>query len=78
MYYVYIMTNKGNSVLYAGITNSLYRRIKEYANDNGSVFTRKYNIHKLVWFEKFPDVRYAIAREKQIKGWLRVRKIELI
>ena len=76
-YYVYIMTNKSRT-LYAGVTNNLEKRVHEHKQRMGSRFTTKYNIDRLVYFEVFSDIRDAIAREKQIKGWLRARKIALI
>ncbi len=77
-YYVYIMTNKRNSVLYTGVTNNLQRRILEHKEGKGSVFTKKYNVDKLVYYEVSNDVHVAIAREKQIKAGSRQKKIELI
>ena len=77
-YYVYILTNKTNRVLYTGITNNLKRRVYEHRTKIIEGFTKKYNMTKLVYFEIFEDVRYAIMREKQIKGGSRNKKIELI
>ena len=65
-------------MLYVGVTNDLFRRIYEHKNKVNTGFTRSYNLHKLVYFESYQDVRDAIAREKQIKGWLREKKIHLI
>jgi len=76
-YYVYIMTNKSRT-LYTGVTNNLMRRVYEHKNKLVPGFTSKYNIKKLVYFESTSDVNEAILREKQIKGWLRVKKIRLI
>jgi len=76
-YYVYIMTNRCGT-LYVGVTNDLARRVHEHKNKLIPGFTAKYNITKLVYFETTTDVRTAIARERQIKGWLRVKKIALI
>jgi len=76
-YYVYIMTNRSGT-LYTGVTNDLVRRVYEHKNKLIPGFTAKYNITKLVYFETTDDVRTAIAREKQIKGWLRVKKVALI
>lgn len=76
-YYVYIMTNRSKT-LYTGVTNDLNRRVSEHKNKLIEGFTSKYNINKLVYFEETPDISSAIAREKQIKGWLRRKKIELI
>ena len=76
-YYVYIMTNKSRT-LYTGVTNNLRRRVFEHKHHLIDGFTKKYNITKLVYYEETNDVREAIAREKQIKGWLRKKKIALI
>ncbi len=76
-YYVYIITNKSKT-LYTGVTNDLNRRIFEHKNKLVSGFTSKYNITKLVYYEIFTDIRLAITREKQIKGWIRKKKIDLI
>ena len=76
-YYVYIMTNKSRT-LYTGVTNDLERLVYEHKQKLATGFTAKYNITRLVYFEVTPDVQAAIAREKQIKGWLRRRKIALI
>ncbi len=67
-YYVYIMTNNSNSVLYTGVTDDLYRRAYEHKNGLGSEFIKKYRCKKLVYFEHTSDVVSAIAREKQIKA----------
>lgn len=77
-YCVYIMTNVHNTVLYTGVTNNLIRRVYEHKNGLGSVFVKKYNVHKLVYYEQGNDVNAAIAREKQIKGGSRKKKIDLI
>ena len=77
-YFIYIMTNAHNSVLYTGVTNNLYRRAMEHKSGKGGAFTKKYNVTKLVYFESGNDIRAAIAREKQIKGGTRQRKIDLI
>ena len=76
--YIYILTNASNKVLYIGVTSDLARRIAEHAEGRGSVFTQKYNCHKLVYFEVFPDIARAIAREKQIKNWKREWKNQLV
>jgi putative endonuclease len=72
------MTNAHNKVLYTGVTNSLARRVYEHRNGLGGIFTKKYNIQKLVYYEVGEDVNTIIAREKQIKGGSRRKKIELI
>ena len=78
-YYVYIMTNAHKTVLYTGVTNNLRRRVFEHKNhlDKGS-FTDQYNCEYLIYYEATTDVESAIAREKQIKGWTRNKKIRLI
>ena len=78
MYYVYLLTNKHNTVLYTGVTNDLRRRIYEHKNQLIEGFTKRYNINKLVYFEYTTDVKTAIEREKQIKGWTRKKKNDLI
>jgi putative endonuclease len=77
-YFVYILTNKINTVLYVGITNDLIRRIYEHKNELVKGFTQKYNLHKLVYFEEFSDPESAILREKQIKAGSRKKKLDLI
>lgn len=76
-YYVYIMTNKSRT-LYTGVTNNLERRVYEHKNKLVAGFTSKYNITQLVYYEETNDVQVALEREKQIKGWLRSKKIALI
>jgi putative endonuclease len=76
-YFVYIMTNKSRT-LYTGVTNNLERRVYEHKHNLVPGFTSKYNITKLVHYEETNDVNVALAREKQIKGWLRSKKIALI
>ena len=77
-YCVYIMTNAHNTVLYTGITNDLARRVYEHKNGLGSVFVKRYNVHKLVYYEIGNDVNAVIAREKQIKGGSRKKKLDLV
>ncbi|MFC1555320.1 GIY-YIG nuclease family protein [candidate division KSB1 bacterium] len=77
-YYVYILTNKNNSVIYTGMTNNLNRRLIEHTNGLINGFTKDYKVIKLVHFEEFSYVNDAIKREKQIKSWSRQKKIELI
>ncbi|MEK6646240.1 MAG: GIY-YIG nuclease family protein [Candidatus Firestonebacteria bacterium] len=77
-YYVYITTNKRNTVLYTGVTNNLERRMYEHKNKLVKGFTEKYNVTKLVYFEEFNEPEEAICAEKRIKGWIRKKKIELI
>jgi putative endonuclease len=77
-YCVYIMTNVHNTVLYTGVTNNLQRRVLEHRSGKGGMFTKKYNVHKLVYFECGDDVKIAIFREKQIKAGSRKKKLELV
>ena len=77
-YYVYILTNKTNSVIYIGITNNLLHRLYEHKNKLLKGFTKKYNVNKLVYFEQTSDINEAIKREKILKKWNREWKIELI
>jgi putative endonuclease len=76
-FYVYIMASK-HRTLYTGITNDLERRVYEHKHKLTPGFTSKYNINRLVYMETFNHVRDAIQREKQIKGWLRAKKVALI
>ena len=79
MYYVYILTNTQNTILYTGVTNNLEKRIAEHkAKIYSDSFTARYNIHKLVYFETTTDIESAIAREKQIKAGSRKKKLSLI
>jgi putative endonuclease len=77
-YYVYIMTNKINSVLYTGVTSDLKKRIFEHKEKVIDGFTKKYNINKLIFFEIYKDPENAILREKQIKEGPRAKKVKLI
>ena len=78
-YYVYILSNNTNTTIYTGVTNDLIRRVYEHkTNADPTSFTAKYSVHKLVYFELTGDVRAAIEREKQIKGWNRARKNKLV
>jgi putative endonuclease len=77
-YYIYILTNKNNSVLYTGVTNDLVRRCYEHKSKLIKGFTEKYNVHKLIYYELFDDINFAIKREKQIKGYSRAKKEMLI
>ena len=78
MYYTYILTNISNKVMYVGVTNDLKRRIYEHKNDLVDGFTKRYRIHKLVYYEAYKGVKDAIAREKALKGLLRIKKNELV
>ncbi|OGE14612.1 hypothetical protein A3F00_04325 [Candidatus Daviesbacteria bacterium RIFCSPHIGHO2_12_FULL_37_11] len=76
--YIYIITNKVNTVFYTGVTNNLIKRVYQHRNKLGDGFTSKYNIDKLVYYEIFEDIEEAIKREKQIKNWHREWKLNLI
>jgi putative endonuclease len=76
-YFVYIMTNRSRT-LYTGVTNDLLRRVTEHKEKRVPGFTARYNIDRLVYYERTGQIWEAIAREKQIKGWLRAKKIALI
>ena len=78
MYYVYIMTNKRNTVLYVGMTNDIERRVAEHKSHLIKGFTERYKTDKCVFVEPFKEVNDAIRCEKMIKGWKRERKFELI
>ena len=77
-YYVYMLTNKSNTVIYTGITNNLKRRIYEHKEKLVEGFTKRYNVTKLVYYEIFRDAENAIMREKQIKSGSRAKKIALV
>jgi putative endonuclease len=77
-YWVYFLTNHPHGTLYIGVTNSLQRRIGQHKSLARDGFSKRYGLNRLVYFEEFRDVRNAIARETELKGWLRKRKIELI
>ena len=77
-YYIYILTNIANNVLYIGVTNDLPRRIYEHKNCSVEGFSKKYKVNKLVYYETINDVNSAIAREKQLKNWRREWKMDLI
>ena len=74
----YILTNWNNKVLYTGATNNLERRLYEHRNELADGFTKRYHVHKLVYYDTTTDVTAAIAREKQIKGWTRQKKNALV
>jgi putative endonuclease len=76
-YYIYIMTNQSRT-LYTGVTSDIAGRVYQHKEGTGSKFTSKYKINRLVYYEEFSDIEEAIAREKQIKGWVRRKKIDLI
>ena len=77
-YFIYILTNKNNTVLYTGFTNNLQRRIWEHKSELIEGFTKKYNVNKLVYYEMFDNPTNAIKREKQIKAGSRRTKLDLI
>ncbi len=77
-YCVYLMASKANGTLYCGVTNDIAARSRDHAQGRGGVFTRKYGVTRLVWFEEHQYVDRAIAREKIIKKWRRADKIALI
>jgi len=78
MYYVYIVTNKNNHVIYIGVTGNLEGRIHEHRERLIEGFTKQYQATKLIYYEDYPDPLSAITREKQLKGWRREKKINLI
>ena len=78
MYFVYILSNWNDSVLYIGVTSNLPRRLYEHRNGLVEGFTKKYNLHKLVYYEHTNDVYSALSREKQLKNWNRSKKNILI
>ena len=75
---MYIITNKNSTVLYTGVTNDLERRMAEHIAGLVKGFAARYRLNRLLWFDSCADVRSAIAREKEIKGWLRRKKVGLI
>ena len=77
-YYVYLLTNWNNKVIYVGVTNDLKRRLYEHKNKIIQGFTQKYNLNKLVYFEETNDINAAITREKEIKKWRREKKDNLV
>ncbi len=77
-YYVYIMTNKSNTVLYIGVTNDIERRVAEHKSHTIAGFTAKYNVDKCVYVEQCGDINDALQREKQLKSWSRAKKFALL
>lgn len=77
-YYVYLLTNGNNKVMYVGVTSNLERRVYEHKNKLAEGFAEKYNVNKLVYFETTNDVMAAIEREKQFKKWRREKKNQLV
>ena len=78
IYYIYLLTNWNNKVMYVGVTNNLIRRIYEHKSKLVKGFTKKYNVNKLVYYEVTRDVISALTREKEIKKWRRVMKNQLV
>ena len=78
LYFVYILASRRNGTLYVGVTNDLVRRILEHREGKVEGFTKRYEVHRLVCFERHGDIQEAIAREKRLKRWRRDWKIELI
>ncbi len=78
MYYVYILASRKNGTIYIGVTNNLYRRMSEHKTGLIKGFTQKYKVNQLVYYEESKYINNAIEREKQLKGWLRKKKIALI
>jgi putative endonuclease len=77
-YWVYILASRISGTLYVGVTNNLVRRIYEHRNGLVDGFTKKYHVHRLVYFEQYSDIETAITREKRLKRWNRAWKIQLI
>ena len=78
MYYVYILTDKSNKVMYIGVTNDLQRRLYEHKHELVEGFTKRYHIHNLVYYESYDGIKDAISREKRLKGLLRIKKNKLV
>jgi putative endonuclease len=76
--YIYILTNTYRTTFYIGVTSNLSKRIIEHQNGIGSIFTKKYNLKDLIYFEEFSNINQAIAREKQLKNWKKEWKMNLI
>ena len=77
-YYIYILTNQSNKVVYVGMTNDLKRRIYEHKNKLMNGFSKKYNLNKLVYFESSSEINTVLNREKEIKKWRREKKNKLV
>jgi putative endonuclease len=76
--WIYIMTNRPNGTLYTGVTGNLTNRVRQHQSGFGSVFTRRYKLHRLVYYESHPDITDAIRRETAVKRWPRAWKVRLI
>ena len=77
-YFVYILASKARGTIYIGVTNSIVDRVTRHRLGKGSSFTRRYKVHRLVWYQEYGDIREAIQREKTMKEWPRTWKINLI
>ena len=77
-YYVYILTNDWGNVMYVGMTSNIERRLYEHKQELADGFTKRYHVHKLVYYEQTNDAYAAVTRERQLKGWMRKRKNELV
>jgi len=77
-YYIYILFNKRNGTIYVGVTSDLKKRIYQHKNKLFDGFTKKYHIDKLGYYEEFNDIKMAIKREKELKGWIRNKKLKLL
>lgn len=77
-YFIYILTNTQNTTFYIGVTNNLVRRIYEHKNESVEGFSKRYKLHKLIYFEEYATAKEAISREKQLKNWHRDWKINII
>ncbi len=77
-YWTYILTNPARNVMYVGVTNNLENRVAEHCAGTGGVFTKRYNVHTLVYAEEYQQIEDAIAREKEIKAWRRSKKDALV
>lgn len=77
-YYIYLLMNQHHNVLYIGVTNDLARRVSEHKQKLVKGFTKKYNVDQLVYYETFSQITDAIHREKELKGWRRSKKLNLI
>ena len=77
-YYVYILANRPGGTIHVGVTNDLIHRISQHGEGTGSTFTRRYGVHRLVWYEPHTDILEAIRREKRLKKWKRAWKVALI
>ena len=78
VYFFYILVSRRNGTLYIGVTNNLLKRVDQHRRNLAAGFTEKYGVHRLVYFEQFRDIRFAIGREKQLKKWNRQWKLDLI